>query len=115
MGFSCKYKDSTFLGNICAYTSMRYSDLVVFLVLMMTLWGIQSIEAYGTFGFDIHHRYSDAVKGFFDFDGLPEKGTLEYYSAMANRDRIIRGRHLADVTPVTFVDGNETVRINGLG
>lgn len=82
---------------------------------MMTLWGIQSIEAYGTFGFDIHHRYSDAVKGFFDFDGLPEKGTLEYYSAMANRDRIIRGRHLADVTPVTFVDGNETVRINGLG
>lgn len=118
MGFSIRCKDAVFLGNNCSYsyTSMRSSsNLVVFVVLLITLLGIQSIEASGTFGFPIHHRYSDAVQGYFHFDGLPEKGTPEYYSALANRDRIIRGRHLAEVTPTSFVDGNMTVQIAGLG
>lgn len=116
MGFSSRCKDAVFLGNNYNYSSMKSSsNLVVFVVLLITLLGIQSIEASGSFGFDIHHRYSDAVQGYFHFDGLPEKDTPEYYSALANRDRIIRGRHLAEVTPASFVDGNMTVQIAGLG
>ncbi|GAA0154216.1 aspartic protease [Lithospermum erythrorhizon] len=75
-------------------------------------------EAFGTFGFDIHHRYSDGVRGVLDLDGLPEMGTREYYAAMAHRDRVIKGRHLAesvDFTPITFAGGNDTYRINSLG
>ncbi|KAA8532016.1 hypothetical protein F0562_006842 [Nyssa sinensis] len=79
---------------------------------------IQSCDGFGTFGFDIHHRYSDPVKGILDLDGLPEKGSLEYYTAMAHRDRLIRGRRLADTvgsTPLTFANGNETYRLSSLG
>ncbi|KAL4290495.1 hypothetical protein GQ457_14G007780 [Hibiscus cannabinus] len=73
---------------------------------------------FGTFGFDIHHRYSDPVKEFLAVDELPVKGSPEYYTAMVHRDSIIKGRHLAtanDQTPVTFLDGNETYRLNSLG
>ena len=31
------------------------------------------------------------IKQILGFDGLPEKGSIEYYVAMAHRDRIIRG------------------------
>ncbi|EYU37088.1 hypothetical protein MIMGU_mgv1a025500mg, partial [Erythranthe guttata] len=76
-------------------------------------------EAFGTFGFDIHHRYSDTVKEFLNLDGLPEKGTVDYYSAMAHRDHLFKGRRLATTTtdsqPITFFGGNETYRISSLG
>lgn len=89
------------------------------MVVMVWVWGMQSCEAFGTFGFDIHHRYSDPVKGFLHpDDDLPEKGTTDYFATMARRDHLIRGRHLADTTtttPVFFADGNETVRVNSLG
>lgn len=87
----------------------------IFMVLMVIIWGIQSCEASFIFGFDIHHRYSDPVKSVLDFDGLPEKYTLDYYDAMAHRDRFIRRRHLADSTPISFINGNDTLRINSLG
>ncbi|KAK8474239.1 hypothetical protein V6N13_053169 [Hibiscus sabdariffa] len=73
---------------------------------------------FGTFGFDIHHRYSDPVKEFLAVHELPVKGSPEYYTAMVHRDSIIKGRHLAtanDQTPVTFLEGNETYRLNSLG
>ncbi|KAA8547546.1 hypothetical protein F0562_003975 [Nyssa sinensis] len=79
---------------------------------------VKSCDGFGTFGFDIHHRYSDPVKGILDLDGLPEKGSLEYYTAMAHRDRLIHGRRLADTvdpTPLAFAYGNETFRIPSLG
>lgn len=88
----------------------------IFMGLMVIVWGIQSSEASGIFGFDIHHRYSDPVKSILDLDGLPEKYTLNYYAAMAHRDHFIRRRRLADTTtPVSFIDGNDTLRINSLG
>ncbi|KAF2312451.1 hypothetical protein GH714_034716 [Hevea brasiliensis] len=73
---------------------------------------------FGTFGFDIHHRYSDPVKGILAIDDLPDKGSLQYYASMAHRDRLIHGRRLAtsdDSTPLTFFDGNQTYGISSLG
>ncbi|XP_065622649.1 aspartyl protease family protein 1 [Quercus suber] len=43
---------------------------------------------------------------------VPEKGSVEYYAAMARRDRIIQGRHLAasnNQSPLTFANGNNTL------
>ncbi|KAH7848583.1 hypothetical protein Vadar_004773 [Vaccinium darrowii] len=77
-------------------------------------------EGFGTFGFDVHHRYSDKVKGILDLDGLPEKGSVDYYAAMVHRDHLLRGRHLAETTaaapaPLTFSAGNETFQIGLFG
>lgn len=79
---------------------------------------LQSSDGFGTFGFDIHHRYSDPVKVVLDLHGLPEKGSVEYYSAWTQRDRVIKGRRLADTTnptPLSFSGGNETFRLSSLG
>ncbi|KAK8673316.1 hypothetical protein V6N13_111662 [Hibiscus sabdariffa] len=89
-------------------------------VLLLVVLGLSAgiCNGFGTFGFDIHHRYSDPVKEFLSVDELPVKGSPEYYTAMVHRDRIIKGRHLAmanDRTPVTFLDGNETYKLNSLG
>ncbi|KAK8716835.1 hypothetical protein V6N13_044132 [Hibiscus sabdariffa] len=89
-------------------------------VLLLVVLGLSAgiCNGFGTFGFDIHHRYSDPVKEFLSVDELPVKGSPEYYTAMVHRDRIIKGRHLAmanDQTPVTFLDGNETYRLISLG
>ncbi|XP_022145454.1 aspartyl protease family protein 1 isoform X2 [Momordica charantia] len=68
--------------------------------------------------FDVHHRYSDAVRRLLPVDGLPEEGTLEYYAAMLRRDHFFRARRLAtaeDRPPLTFISGNETIRLNPLG
>ncbi|CAN1226586.1 Aspartyl protease family protein 1 [Linum perenne] len=79
-------------------------------------------SAFGTIGFDFHHRYSDQVKGMLTVHDLPEKGTPHYYAAMSHRDRLnwrtkLRGRGLLDQTqpPLSFADGNETYRLNSLG
>ncbi|KAL7223775.1 hypothetical protein ACSBR1_025264 [Camellia fascicularis] len=85
--------------------------------MMMVVWGSQSCDGFGTFGFNIHHRYSDPVKGILDLRGLPEKGSLDYYAAMAHRDLLFHGRKLAAVAsaPLTFVGGNDTYQLNALG
>ncbi|GFP80669.1 aspartic proteinase-like protein 1 [Phtheirospermum japonicum] len=77
-----------------------------------------SSEAFGTLGLDIHHRYSDTVKDFLDVDGLPEKGSLDYYAAMAHRDQLFKARRLATstTTPIlTFLGTNQTFRLTSLG
>ncbi|XP_028057142.1 aspartyl protease family protein 1-like isoform X1 [Camellia sinensis] len=86
-------------------------------LMMMVVWGSQSCDGFGTFGFNIHHRYSDPVKGILDLRGLPEKGSIDYYAAMAHRDLLFHGRKLAAVTsaPLTFVGGNDTYQLNALG
>ncbi|KAB1201789.1 Aspartic proteinase-like protein 1 [Morella rubra] len=91
-------------------TSTHYSCMLVILLFVLCF---QSCHGLGsTFGFDIHHRFSDVVTGILGVEGLPEKGSLEYYVAMAHRDRFMRGRHLAATNnqspPLTFADGNET-------
>ncbi|KAL3527250.1 hypothetical protein ACH5RR_011906 [Cinchona calisaya] len=103
----------------CSSSLRRIMDgkVSIFMGLIVIIWaGTQSCEASGIFGFDIHHRYSDPVKSVLNLDGLPEKYSLDYYAAMAHRDRFIRRRHLADsTTPLSFIDGNDTLRINSLG
>ncbi|KAL3345903.1 hypothetical protein AABB24_024709 [Solanum stoloniferum] len=90
-------------------------------ILFLAILGyqLQRTDGFGTFGFDIHHRYSDPVKGILDLHGLPEKGSVEYYSAWTQRDRFVKGRHLADTTnptvPLAFSGGNETLRLSSLG
>ncbi|KAJ8531419.1 hypothetical protein K7X08_026853 [Anisodus acutangulus] len=100
---------------------------VLFLVLQLH-------KAFGTFGFDIHHRYSDPVKGTIsDLHWLPQKGSIQYYSAWTQHDRHInRHRYTSTVglTPnhrrltstvdlilllLTFDRGNRTVLLSSLG
>ncbi|XP_012837907.1 PREDICTED: uncharacterized protein LOC105958449 [Erythranthe guttata] len=86
---------------------------------VFTCWiNAKSSEAFSTFGFDIHHRYSDTVKQFLNLDGLPEEGTVDYYTAMAHRDHLFKGRRLADSTtpPLTFYSssGNQTYKLRSL-
>uniref|UniRef100_A0A1D1XVD0 Aspartic proteinase-like protein 1 n=1 Tax=Anthurium amnicola TaxID=1678845 RepID=A0A1D1XVD0_9ARAE len=79
-----------------------------------------------TFGFDFHHRFSDTVRqwaesrewvagraGTWDW---PEKESVEYYAALAEHDRVLRGRGLAGADSLlTFAAGNTTIRISTLG
>lgn len=88
----------------------------VLMIIICVILSCKSVESFGTYGYDIHHRYSDSLKGILDFDGLPEKGTYHYYAAMARRDSLSRRRHLADNTDLlSFVDGNQTYRLSSLG
>jgi len=91
----------------------RHTFLSVSLVMVL----FTSSHALHSFGFDIHHRFSDPVKEVFGVADLPDKGTREYYVAMAHRDRMFRGRRLADGhhTPLTFVPSNETYQIGTFG
>ncbi|KAK3224397.1 hypothetical protein Dsin_011422 [Dipteronia sinensis] len=96
----------------------RNSHVSVCLLSLLCLSYASCCFGFGTFGFDIHHRYSDSVKKILDVDNLPEKGSFRYYSDLAGRDRLIHGRRLAtenDQTPVTFLYGNDTYRLSLLG
>lgn len=97
---------------------MPIKDLAVVLLIVCVCW-IESSAAYGLFGFDVHHRYSDTVKDFMDVEGLPEKDSLDYFAAMAHRDHLSNARRLATSPAsspyLTFLGGNETYRLNSLG
>lgn len=87
------------------------------LLLVLTTLALPSCHALHSFGFDIHHRFSDPVKGILGVHDFPDKGTRQYYVAMAHRDRIFRGRRLAGDfhTPLTFFPSNETYQIGTFG
>lgn len=109
------------------------SNFMVF-VIFLALQLHNSSEAFGTFRFDIHHRYSDPVKGILELPWLPKKGSIQYYSAWTQRDRHINRHRLTstiDTTPnsrrltsainptplpLTFAGGgNKTVLLSSLG
>ncbi|PWA53815.1 protein FAR1-RELATED SEQUENCE 5 [Artemisia annua] len=77
------------------------------------------VNGFGTYGFDIHHRYSDKVKGILDIDDnkmLPNMGSVDYYASMSHRDRLFHRRRLAGVEDsLVFLDGNETYQLPSLG
>ncbi|XP_075655274.1 aspartyl protease family protein 1-like [Castanea sativa] len=92
--------------------SFTFESCTLLIILLLLGLSSQSCNGLGTFGFDIHHQFSDTVKAILGADGLPEKGSVEYYAAMASRDRIIQGRHLAaskNQSPLTFANGNNTL------
>ncbi|CAL5197452.1 unnamed protein product [Lathyrus oleraceus] len=107
----------------CNYShdSIRARSLLMLLVMVLVLsLSPRSCNSFGTFGLDIHHRFSDPVTeilGIDDHELLPHKGTPQYYAAMVHRDRVFHGRRLAGDynTPVTFAAGNETHRIAAFG
>ncbi|KAI4318971.1 hypothetical protein MLD38_032623 [Melastoma candidum] len=73
--------------------------------------------AFGSFGFQIHHRFSDPLPGFLSVDRFPERSTAPYYSALVGHDRSLHGRRLvqSDPSSLTFADGNETTQFSSLG
>lgn len=98
-------------------------------VLVCFMINAKNGESYGTIGFDVHHRYSDMVKNFLDPEGLPEKGTMDYYNAMAHRDHLFKARRLqaggsdgsgtpspsSNASILTFYGGNDTFQLSRLG
>ncbi|XP_058098305.1 aspartyl protease family protein 1 isoform X1 [Magnolia sinica] len=82
-------------------------------------WAPRPSDGLSTFGFDLHHRFSDTVKRWAGFraDEWPDKGTFDYYTALADHDRILHGRHLSsrnDNQTLTFYDGNTTISTGSL-
>ncbi|RZC93747.1 hypothetical protein C5167_029390 [Papaver somniferum] len=81
---------------------------------------LNNCDAFQTFGFDMHHRFSDQVKSIMGSDNLPEKGSLGYYAAMVHRDKAFHGRALAENDDdnsqlLTFSNGTETLLLSSLG
>jgi len=100
---------------------LGFYGIVELLFLLGCVWEPSHGSEFGSFGFDIHHRFSEPVKAMLKVDGwLPEMGTVDFYTAMVHRDRFFHGRRLAgnrpdNLTTLTFVDGNVTVNIPSLG
>ena len=74
-----------------------------------------------SYSLHMYHKYSHEVKEWMtrrhglDTDGWPVEGSTEYYRALYHHDSARHGRKLADSTPLTFSQGNETYLISGLG
>lgn len=101
-----------------ACTEHGHGSVLLGLVLLSLAASQSCCYGLSTFGFDIHHRFSDPVKGMLGIDDVPQKGTPQYYAVMAHRDRIFRGRKLAGAdhhAPLTFTAGNVTYRIASSG
>ncbi|XP_042507148.1 aspartyl protease family protein 1-like [Macadamia integrifolia] len=98
------------------------SPLLLHLLLLFVLildFGSESCYGQQTFSFDVHHRFSDHISQIFPLDHLPEKGSFDYYRALAHRDRFFHGRRLANTSNddeiLTFADGNTTYLLSSLG
>ncbi|KAI3962546.1 hypothetical protein MKW92_030438 [Papaver armeniacum] len=106
------------MASSCSCSRIYLTTLL--LVFSMYIQEFKYCNAFQTFGFQMHHRYSDQVKSIMGGDNLPEKGNLEYYAAMVHRDKVFRGRGLAETDDgdsklLTFSDGNQTFHIASLG
>ncbi|RWW34951.1 hypothetical protein BHE74_00029459 [Ensete ventricosum] len=93
----------------------------LWLLLLASLLAAAGSDAAGI-GFEFHHRFSDRVRQWAEARAVPgaswpQKGTAEYYAALAHHDRALRGRSLADASSseLTFADGNATYLFGSLG
>ncbi|XP_016201425.1 aspartyl protease family protein 1 [Arachis ipaensis] len=91
--------------------------IIVAVLTMSLLASHGGCNGLHSFGYDMHHLFSDPVKGILGVDEFPQKGTRQYYAAMEQRDRVFRGRRLAGQhdTPLTFAAGNVTYQIDSFG
>ncbi|XP_062101891.1 aspartyl protease family protein 1-like [Humulus lupulus] len=97
------------LGKVPVYL------LPLFLVVLG--WGSLNCYGFGTFGFDIHHKFSDPVRDIIGYDEVPQKGTVDYYKVLVHGDHLIKARHLTSddqTTPLAFYPGNETIQLGGV-
>ncbi|KVH92273.1 Aspartic peptidase [Cynara cardunculus var. scolymus] len=100
------------------------SFFIIFIV-FLSIWANKLVHHSNAcvFTLKMHHRFSDPVKKWseginkFTPGDFPAKGSVEYYSQLANHDKIFRGRRLSDSGEqrLTFSDGNSSFRISSLG
>ncbi|KAI3971469.1 hypothetical protein MKW92_033640 [Papaver armeniacum] len=81
-------------SSLCSSTH-KYL-IILLLVFSISFQKVKNCNALQTFGFEVHHRFSDKVKSIMGSDNLPEIGSREYHAAMAHRDKLIHGRALAE-------------------
>ncbi|KAF5190752.1 aspartyl protease family protein 1-like [Thalictrum thalictroides] len=100
---------------------MKLASLLLLIIFFCSLtFHFQSTHGR-TFTFEMHHGFSEPVKKWVHnhTHNWPVKGTVDYYYALANRDRLLllRGRRrLSDNDgSITFSDGNSTLLISSLG
>ncbi|XP_015063658.1 aspartyl protease family protein 1-like isoform X1 [Solanum pennellii] len=97
------------------------SSFVIFLLTLLSIFPFR--QCHGRlFTFEMHHRFSETVKKWSlqklaaPLQNWPVKGSLQYYTQLANHDRLLHGRRLFKFDgPLTFSDGNSTFRISSLG
>lgn len=97
----------------------------VFFITFLSIWGNNFIKhCYASvFTLKMHHRFSEPVRKWSESinklstTDFPSKGSVEFYSQLADHDRVFRGRGLSDSgeQQLTFVDGNSSLRIKSLG
>ncbi|KAI5418748.1 hypothetical protein KIW84_043101 [Lathyrus oleraceus] len=98
---------------------LSFSKIIITLIIFV-LFHWNYCDAH-IFTFTMHHRYSEPVKKWSlsapsPSHRWPEKGTVEYYAELADRDRFLRGRRLSQFDAgLAFSDGNSTFRISSLG
>ncbi|XP_016513357.2 aspartyl protease family protein 1 [Nicotiana tabacum] len=92
-----------------------------FIIFFLTLLSIRQCSGR-VFTFEMHHRFSETVKKWSlqkiggPLHNWPVKGSLQYYTQLANHDKLLHGRKLYKFGgPLTFSDGNSTFRISSLG
>ncbi|XP_014508834.1 aspartyl protease family protein 1 isoform X1 [Vigna radiata var. radiata] len=91
----------------------------VLVVTFISLWEFCQCHDH-VYTFTMHHRHSEPVRKWSHaaagIPPPPEKGTVEYYAELADRDRFLRGRKLSQIDAgLAFSDGNSTFRISSLG
>ncbi|KAK6922548.1 Xylanase inhibitor, N-terminal [Dillenia turbinata] len=93
---------------------------ILILIFICAFNGIHKCNAR-IYSFEMHHRFSEPVKKWSEKRtgkefNWPVKGSAEYYAELADGDRIFRGRKALEIdSPLTFSDGNSTLRISSLG
>ncbi|KAI3971472.1 hypothetical protein MKW92_033643 [Papaver armeniacum] len=97
-------------SSSCSCTH-KYLIITLLLVFSMFLRNVKNCNAFQTFGFEMHHRFSDHVKSIMGGYNLLEIGSRGYYAAMAHQDKVFHGRALAendndDSKLLTFSNGD---------
>ncbi|KAL5714656.1 hypothetical protein ACHQM5_016587 [Ranunculus cassubicifolius] len=103
---------------------MSLSSKIPYLLLLILLTSfslpIPSCHGARTFTFQMHHGFSTPVRKWIRSRShhFPLKGTIDYYSALADRDQLLLlRRRLSSINngSVTFANGNSTLRLSSLG
>eukprot|EP01018_Ginkgo_biloba_P019171 Gb_04156 [translate_table: standard] len=93
---------------------------LLFFMIFFTSIGLEYCEGQ-SFSVKMHHKFSGEVRRWMnwkhgiDTDEWPVEGSKEYYTALYHHDYARHGRSLADYESLSFLPGNETVRISRLG
>ncbi|KAJ8545713.1 hypothetical protein K7X08_018296 [Anisodus acutangulus] len=99
------------------------SSFVIFFLTLLSIFPFRECNDR-VFTFEMHHRFSETVKKWSSLqakiggtlENWPVKGSVQYYTQLANHDKLLHGRRLFKFDgPLTFSNGNSTFRISSLG